>query len=157
MNEQRSLTIQPVNLQKLCESVIAQLQDYDEDHHRIVFTAEDQLPNLMLDARRIKYVLTNLLANALKYSESDKMVMLDVFRQEGGIMIKVTDQGIGIPPEEQTRIFEPFYRAHNVGAIRGTGLGLSIVKEIVEMHRGTITIASAIGRGTAITVYLPQT
>ena len=154
--EQLSLTVQPVNLRKLCEAAIAQIQDYDEDHQRVVFTAEEQLPNLMLDMRRIKYVLTNLLANGLKYSDGDKTVTLDVVRHADGIMIKVTDQGIGIPPEEQVRIFDPFYRAHNVGAIRGTGLGLSIVKEIVEMHRGTITITSEVNQGTVITVYLPQ-
>ena len=154
--ERLGLTVQPVNLTQLCEAAIAQIQDYDEDEQRILFRVDEELPNLMLDVRRIKYVLTNLLSNALKYSNSDKMVTLDVSRHEDGIMVTVADQGIGIPLEDQARIFDPFYRAHNVGTIRGTGLGLSIVKEIVELHQGTITIKSELNQGTKITVYLPQ-
>ena len=154
--ERLGLVVQPVNLNQLCEAAIAQLQDYDEDEQRILCTTEENLPNLMLDVRRIKYVLTNLLSNALKYSDADKRVMLDVSRHDDGIMIAVADQGIGIPPEDQQRIFDPFYRAQNVGQIRGTGLGLSIVKEIVELHQGVVTIKSEINQGTTIMVYLPQ-
>ncbi len=154
--ERLDLTVQPVNLSQLCEAAIAQIQDYDEDQHRILCTVEENLPNLMLDVRRIKYVLTNLLSNALKYSNSDKIVTLDVARHDDGIMITVADQGIGIPLEAQAHIFDPFYRAKNVGQIRGTGLGLSIVKEIVELHRGVVSIKSEINHGTKIMVYLPQ-
>jgi PAS domain S-box-containing protein len=154
--ERLGLTVQPVDLRQLSEAAISQIEDYEEVHQRILFTVEEDLPNLLLDVRRIKYVLTNLLSNALKYSESDKMVRLDVSRHKDGIMIIVADQGIGIPLEEQAHIFDPFYRAHNVGQIRGTGLGLSIVKEIVELHRGVVTIKSEVNLGTKITVYLPQ-
>ncbi len=154
--ERLGLTVQPVNLTQLCEAAIAQIQDYDEDEQRILFRVDEALPNLMLDVRRIKYVLTNLLSNALKYSNADKMVTLDVSRHEDGIMVTVADQGIGIPLEDQARILDPFYRAHNVGTVRGTGLGLSIVKEIVELHQGVVTIKSELNQGTQITVYLPQ-
>jgi len=154
--ERLELTVQPVNLSQLCEAAIAQIQDFEEDERRILFTVEEALPRLTLDVRRIKYVLTNLLSNALKYSEGNKMVTLDVSRYKDGIIITVADEGIGIPLEDQARIFDPFYRAHNVGGIRGTGLGLSIVKEIVELHQGTITIRSELNQGTKITVYLPQ-
>lgn len=70
-------------------------------------------------------------------------------------MIQVTDQGIGIPHDEQIRLFEPFYRANNVGVIGGTGLGLSIVKEIVEMHKGTISLKSEANQGTQVVIFLP--
>ena len=154
--ERLALTVQPVDLRQLCEAAIAQIQDYDEDENRVLFTVEEDLPSLMLDVRRVKYVLSNLLSNALKYSKADKPVILDVSRHENGIMITVADEGIGIPLEDQANIFEPFYRAKNVGQTRGTGLGLSIVKEIVELHRGAVTINSQINHGTKIMVYMPM-
>jgi PAS domain S-box-containing protein len=154
--ERLVLNFEPTDLRRLSEKVLVHLREGDEDAQRITFMTDDQLPNVMLDVRRIKYVLTNLLTNALKYSE-DGEVALRVLPQGDGIVIEVTDSGIGIPAEDQAHIFDPFYRAHNVGVVHGTGLGLSIVKEIVEMHSGTITLKSEVGQGTQIAVYLPRT
>jgi signal transduction histidine kinase len=154
--ERLVLNFEPTDLRRLSEKVLGHLREGDEDAQRITFSADEQLPNVMIDVRRIKYVLTNLLTNSLKYSE-DGEVALRVMPQDEGIVIEVTDSGIGIPAEDQAHIFDPFYRAHNVGVVHGTGLGLSIVKEIVEMHSGTIMLKSEVGQGTQIAVYLPQT
>ena len=70
-------------------------------------------------------------------------------------MFVVDDQGIGIPPEDQGRIFDTFHRARNVGNISGTGLGLAIVKNAVEAHGGTISLESEPGRGSRFTVRIP--
>ena len=76
---------------------------------------------------------------------------------QGQATIKVSDEGIGIPPTELRRIFETFYRAANSGSIGGTGIGLSIVQRAVELHHGTIDVQSTPGRGTTFTVSLPIT
>ena len=124
--------------------------------HLGVRVVSPDLPTMMIDAARIKYVLTSLLSNAMKYSDQGSAVMLDVDRRGAGVVFHVSDHGIGIPADEQARIFEPFYRARNVGAVGGTGLGLSIVKDIVDAHHGTMRIDSEVDRGTRISVYLPQ-
>ncbi|MBE2267633.1 MAG: sensor histidine kinase, partial [Anaerolinea sp.] len=74
---------------------------------------------------------------------------------DGKITLRITDQGIGIPPESLKHLFEPFHRAGNVGAISGTGLGLPIAKEAVELHAGTIAVESQVGVGTTFIVALP--
>ncbi|MFN8564949.1 MAG: response regulator [Anaerolineae bacterium] len=140
---------------QLCELAIEHVEN-DEPTPRIRFSAAPALPTMMIDAARIKYVLTSLLSNAMKYSDQGSTVVLDVDRRGAGVVFHVSDHGIGIPADEQTRIFEPFYRARNVGAIGGTGLGLSIVKDIVDAHHGTMRIDSEVDRGTRISVYLPQ-
>jgi signal transduction histidine kinase len=97
----------------------------------------------------------NVLSNAMKYSENDTIVTLAVEQQGDQVVITVEDEGIGISADERARIFEPFYRGHNVGVIRGTGIGLSIVKEIVDQHKGTISLDSELGKGTKVTISLP--
>ena len=72
------------------------------------------------------------------------------------IALAVTDQGIGIPEADQSRLFSAFHRGSNVGAISGTGLGLSIVKQCVDLHSGHIEVVSAEGQGTTFTVWLPR-
>ena len=70
--------------------------------------------------------------------------------------IRVTDQGIGMAPEELARVCERFYRADTSGAIPGTGLGMSIVKEIIDLHRGALRISSIPGQGTVVEIFLPH-
>ncbi|MEO8392200.1 MAG: PAS domain S-box protein [Chloroflexota bacterium] len=151
-----TLNLEPTDLQKLCKAALLTLEDFDDAQQRIEVNIDKKLPNFMLDARRLQYVLTNLLSNALKYSDQATKIALDVFEQNDGITIQVVDQGIGIPNDEQVHLFEPFYRANNVGAIGGTGLGLSIVKEIVEMHNGTISLRSEAHQGTQVVIFLPR-
>ena len=81
--------------------------------------------------------------------------MLQLNFEPKTVQIKVEDQGIGIPAYALSQLFVPFQRASNVGAIPGTGLGLSIVKQCVDLHNGTIAIASEEGQGTTVTVQLP--
>jgi len=82
-------------------------------------------------------------------------VHFDLECREGQVIFCVRDQGIGIPPEDQARLFETFHRASNVNSIPGTGLGLAIVKKSVDLHGGTIDVASQVGVGTTFTVTMP--
>jgi signal transduction histidine kinase len=101
-------------------------------------------------------VLNNLIGNALKYSPAGGRVRVGVSRDAGEAVINVSDEGIGIPPEEVARIFEPFRRVPGVAdTIPGTGLGLSVARRIVEAHGGSIGVTSQPGVGSTFSVRLP--
>ena len=153
--EELTIKTEPDNLKQLCETIVGELQTSGSIFHRIEFVCDEGIPQLTLDLRRIKYVIMNVLSNAMKYSDEDTIVTVSVEQQDDEVVIRVEDEGIGISAEEQARIFEPFYRGHNVGVIRGTGIGLSIVKEIVDQHNGTIHLDSELGRGTKVRISLP--
>ncbi len=95
------------------------------------------LPNVYGSNRRLQQVMNNLLSNALKYSDKG-VIVVRASEYYDYVKIEVTDNGIGIPPEELPRLFEDFYRCTNTGGVKGTGLGLSISKRIVEAHGGKI-------------------
>ena len=106
------------------------------------------------DARRVDQVVTNLLTNALKYG-AGAPVHLSVTREGGEAVLRVRDGGIGIPVEEQPRIFERFVRASPVSHFGGLGLGLFITRQVVEAHGGTVGVESVPGQGATFTVRLP--
>ncbi len=107
------------------------------------------------DEKLLRQIFGSLLSNALKYSPDGGPVSFKVRRDGPSTVFEVTDQGIGIPADEISRLFESFYRASNVGAIQGMGLGLAIARYAVEMHGGGIEVKSAPGQGTTFTVTLP--
>ncbi|MFZ4538842.1 sensor histidine kinase, partial [Propionivibrio sp.] len=103
----------------------------------------------------------NVLSNAYKYSSADGTVTIELVAPEKGahssscIGIRITDNGIGMTPEQLARVFERFYRADSSGKIPGTGLGMSIVQEIIDLHGGEVDVDSSIGEGTTVTLWLP--
>jgi|SRR5688572_4496188 len=110
----------------------------------------------LLDPELLAHVLGNLLGNALKYSPAPSEVTFELESGPGSVSLLVSDHGIGIPLEDQPRIFESFHRARNAGNVEGTGLGLSIVKHCVELHGGTVDFESAPGRGSTFIVCIPD-
>ncbi len=117
---------------------------------------------LRADEKRLKQMILNLLRNAIAFTPDDGtgVISLIVEKDQHSLSITVKDNGIGIPIEDQDRIFEPFERTEanmdvNSAATRGAGLGLSIVKNITELHGGTIRIESEPHLGTEITLALP--
>jgi signal transduction histidine kinase len=108
-----------------------------------------------MDEKLLLHILTNLLTNAIKYSPQDTTVLFGCSCENQEVIFEIKDEGIGIPPEDQKRLFESFHRAKNVGAIPGTGLGLAIVQKSVELHGGRITCTSEVGVGTTFRVTLP--
>jgi two-component system phosphate regulon sensor histidine kinase PhoR len=102
-------------------------------------------------------VLINLLSNAMKFSPKVKEVTVNLYRDDGNAVLMVADKGIGILPDDKSRIFERFYRSENktVSETSGSGLGLTLVKHIAEAHNGRIEIKSELGKGSVFSVILP--
>ncbi len=115
------------------------------------------LPPTLLDATKIEQVLDNLISNALKFSPPGSRVRVELARQDNQARLSVQDQGPGISPQDQERLFKPFQRTRDqsTGGEKSTGLGLVIVKQIVEGHGGRIELSSQVGQGSMFTVYLP--
>jgi signal transduction histidine kinase len=108
------------------------------------------------DEQRLTQVLLNLVGNALKFTDAGE-VRIVAMPANGGYSLSVIDTGPGIPPGEQTRIFEEFHQVDgsNTKAKGGTGLGLAIAKQIVQMHGGRIWVESTLGKGSTFQVELP--
>jgi signal transduction histidine kinase len=111
----------------------------------------------MADRLRVKQVLVNLLSNAVKFTPDNGQVSVDARESGDRVAITVTDNGIGIPLEEQQAIFDKFHQVSETtkGVREGTGLGLAITKHLVEQHGGTIDVESAPGKGSRFTFTIP--
>ena len=118
---------------------------------------EDPLPEIRLDANAIDRAVANLLDNAVKYSNEDRRIGVELSRNGDGVAIAVSDHGIGIPRDELERIFERFHRVGTglVHDVKGSGLGLTLVRHIAEAHGGRVTVESEPGRGSTFTIHLP--
>jgi signal transduction histidine kinase len=118
--------------------------------------AQNQLPMTIRTDKELLYqVFENLLSNAIKYSDENQEVFFGLEYTEKKLIATIKDKGIGIPKTEQAQLFNPFFRARNVGDSEGSGLGLSIVKKCVEVMNGAITFVSEEGKGTTFTVIIP--
>ena len=138
-----------------CKELLADMSLIDENNHELVFTHQANEQNIYLDQNLLRFILNNLLLNAIKYSPKNTRVDLILKYQDNSLVFQIKDQGIGIPPEDLEHIFESFYRANNIDKVPGTGLGLAIVKLCLECHQGTMTVESAIAIGTTFTIILP--
>lgn len=107
------------------------------------------------DSNLIKKITLNLLSNAIKYSYDKGCIYLKTKAKHNVLTIRVVDNGIGIPKEEQKKLFNRFFRAKNAANIEGTGLGLNIVKKYVELLKGTINFTSSLEKGTTFTIQIP--
>jgi PAS domain S-box-containing protein len=107
------------------------------------------------DERLLRHIFTNLLTNAVKYSEAGSAVQFDVVSANADIVCAIRDHGIGIPEADREWLFNTFQRGRNVGDRPGTGLGLVIVKRCVDLHGGKINLDSKLGEGTSVTLRLP--
>ena len=108
------------------------------------------------DSEAMRELVDNLVSNAIKYTPSGGKVNVRLAVENGSAVLEVADTGIGIPPEEQSRVFERFYRVDKARSrqMGGTGLGLSIVKHVALAHGGSVSLKSASGRGSAFRVQL---
>ncbi len=158
---ERGVALQPhwqrVDLSKVIERVLAIQRSYTDKHQLIADLPED-LPPIVADEDKIDGILTNLVNNAIKYSPNGGEVRVRAVREDNSILISVQDQGIGIPKDKLTKIFEKFERidTKETRAAGGTGIGLYLVKHLVELHEGQIWAESeGVGKGATFYVRLP--
>ena len=115
------------------------------------------LPEISADPNRLASVVENLVSNAIKYTHSGGMVSISAGVEGEELLIRVKDNGSGIAPEEQQKVFEPFYRGNQGRRFKqGMGLGLSIARDLVEAHGGRISLESEPGEGSQFTIHLPS-
>jgi PAS domain S-box-containing protein len=151
---------EPLALAPLAESVLAEARRAAEDAGvppvpvRLALHGGDR-PH-RLDERLLRHILGNLVGNAIKYSTTGTPVDVALDARGDALVIRVEDRGIGIPAEHLPYLFEPFYRARNVGAVGGSGLGMAVVRRAVDRHGGTIEVDSRVGEGTCVVVSLPE-
>jgi signal transduction histidine kinase len=118
---------------------------------------ENDVPRLLVDREAIARSLLNLVNNAVKYSSTEKYLCIHLYSHDSRVNLEVVDHGIGIPPKEQMKIFEKFYRVGDplVHNTKGSGLGLSLVRHIVEAHGGDVGVESVPGKGSKFIITLP--
>lgn len=148
------LNIQPFSLSDLARQLI---QEYREisPRHKIQIQASGACI-VAADEKLIRHTLNNLLSNAVKYSPQAEDIDMSISQNDDQVVIMVKDRGLGIPKEEQSKLFGKYFRASTSGGIPGSGLGLNLVKQFVELHGGTVTLDSDMGKGTIVTVRMPS-
>ncbi|MEL6603852.1 MAG: PAS domain-containing sensor histidine kinase [Cyanobacteria bacterium J06614_10] len=147
---------EPINLVDFCQNLLTELQPQLKRQQRVLQYAGRRKPlTAELDQTLLRSILTNIVSNAIRYSPSESVIELTLARRKQQAIFQVTDQGVGIPPEDIPLLFEPFHRGKNVSNIPGTGLGLSIVKQFVELQQGEIQLESTLGVGTVFRIALP--
>jgi hypothetical protein len=145
------------DLADLAAAAVAELRPEAQRKHIDLAFSATAIPILSVDLTRIAQLLANLLSNAVKFTPDGGRVEVRLGREGSQVVLTVADTGVGIPPADQERIFERFYRTAIARRqeIQGTGLGLTITRAIVAAHHGTIAVESAEGRGSTFTVRLP--
>src|SRR4029077_9252886 len=154
----RSLRLVPVRIASLVERVVLLLDPLAVERGiRIASRLAPNLPALLSDVDFISQALTNLIANAIKYSPAKSTILVEARTTGEAVLIEVADNGYGIPAKALPHIFEKFYRVPRVedDGVPGTGLGLPIVREIVELHGGRVKVESEQGIGSTFSIYLP--
>lgn len=150
-------TFEPLDLQPILEQTVT-LFSQTSERHSLVLRIPERLPLVKADSDRLKQVLTNLVSNAIKYSPDGGTVTIAAEDQGDAIAVRVSDQGLGIAAEDQSKLFTKFYRVDNASTrkIGGTGLGLALVKAIIEDHGGQVAVESEPGRGSTFSLTLPK-
>ncbi|MBN2388458.1 MAG: PAS domain-containing protein [Anaerolineales bacterium] len=127
-----------------------------EKRQRLHLDIPAKVPEIRGNPIRLRQMLDNLIANAIKYTPDDGDVTVELERQEEQIILRIADTGVGIPPADQLHIFDKFYRASNVPkGVGGSGLGLAIVKSIIDNHHGRIWVESVLDQGSTFVIVLP--
>ena len=152
------LQTEEIDLENFCLEIIEQTKLIGNGKHQVIFKNINAPQNIVIDTKFLRQIISNLLSNAIKYSPNASEVNFTISQISDRIpqlLLEVEDQGIGIPLIDQEKIFDHFYRAHNVGMIVGTGLGMAIIKNSVDILGGTIQLTSVENEGTTVKVELP--
>jgi two-component system phosphate regulon sensor histidine kinase PhoR len=152
------LRYEPLNMEDLVKEVTSSMRLQFEKKGAVVETHSDGAVSLQGDRLHLVSVIFNLLDNALKYSGDKPRIVIDMQGSGNEVRLTITDNGIGIPSEYHSRVFEKFFRVPtgNLHNAKGYGLGLSYVAHVVNQHKGNITVSSAEGQGSRFLIVLPQ-
>ena len=156
-NKSEKLNLSTFNLSEIIDTIKISLESKVKNRE-ISLLVDSTVQDVIGDSDKISQVLVNLVSNSIKYSEKGGTILLSSYEKEEGIIIRVKDEGIGIPIEDLPYIFERFYRVDQSRdkETGGAGIGLTITKEIIEAHGGKIAIESSPGHGTEVIVTLPK-
>ena len=146
------------SLRDVLQNAVDSVKNKAKDKSIILnYMVDPSIDKIYGDSISIEEMITNMLLNSIKYTKEEGTIQLYTEKHEDNVLIDISDTGIGIPQEEQSKIFDEFFRASNARACEndGTGLGLSIVKHIIERHGGDIQVESIQGHGTTFKIRLP--
>jgi signal transduction histidine kinase len=141
---------------QIVKELFSESKETGEKQRTLVLEVKGEAEELQADYSLIRYIFSNMLGNSIKFSEAGTEVKVILDYEKEDLEISFVDQGIGIPEEDQSKVFQSFYRGSNVSNVQGTGVGLSIVSEFVKLHKGKIKLVSAAGKGSTFTLTLPK-
>ncbi len=147
--------MKPVEIVAVCRSVISSFLSNETLQQSIRFSTQVESLVITADEVMIRQVFINLISNAIKYSQPNPQIDIQLFTSSNQVELMVSDNGIGIPEIDKKRVFQPFFRASNAKGIEGNGLGLNIIKETIHLHGGHVRFVSTPLKGTTFYVELP--
>ena len=157
MDTGRALRREPFSFPQAIQTILGESREISiKPSIEAVLDLQD-VPAIKVDREKIAFALKQIIDNAYKFSGEQGEVRISLHADATGLFIEVRDSGAGIPQDEIPKVFEKFYQfdPHNTGQVRGFGLGLYYAREFVRMHGGSISIESAVGSGSSVTVWLP--
>ena len=157
MDTGRALRREPFSFTQAIQTILGESREISiKPAIEAVLDLQD-VPEIKVDQEKITFALKQIIDNAYKFSGNQGEVRISLRSDATGLFIEVRDTGAGIPQDEIPKVFEKFYQfdPHNTGQVRGFGLGLYYAREFVRMHGGSISIESAGGSGSRVTVWLP--
>jgi PAS domain S-box-containing protein len=152
----RTFHLSQVDFVQIAEELFNEYSDSTGNYNRSKLEVIGTPKELQADYSLIRYIFRNLLGNALKFSDVKDPVEIIIDFSQDNLEVSFIDKGIGVPEEDQVKIFQSFYRASNVSNIPGTGVGLSIVSEFIKLHKGNIKLVSEEGKGSTFIFCLPK-
>lgn len=153
--ENLQIETQLLNPEEICHSIVNEMRINAGKDRQITFASQGKNKRSPINPKLFNYILTNLLANAIKYSPRSSKIHVILKSQPAKLILIVKDHGVGIPKSELPQLFEAFHRGKNIENTPGSGLGLTLVKKCVDLHQGTIEVDSEPGKGTSFIVTIP--
>jgi two-component system phosphate regulon sensor histidine kinase PhoR len=154
--QKKPLALQEGDLADIVNQTIDEYSEYlSWQGFAIKLSIQSSIPPVQLSRERVSQMILNLLENAVKYSGESRLIRVNAWAQQSGVVIEVHDNGLGIPQEEQERIFQPFYRAPRGAEKGGCGLGLYLVEQVMKEHGGRIEVESEVNVGSRFRLIFP--